>query len=113
MDIGNAIPWGDKIGHFTLFGMLALLLNMAIKFCQIKIHTRRFHLGSVIVFVFAIIEEFSQLAFSTRTFDLVDMLFDLLGVGILSSIAFRKFLIKGFQCVTDFLINNFYVDYKT
>ena len=24
MDIGHAVPWGDKIGHFILFGTLAL-----------------------------------------------------------------------------------------
>lgn len=106
MDIGHAVPWGDKIGHFSLFGIMALLLNMTIKFKQIKIHTRRFHLGSVIVFAFAVLEEFTQLAFSTRTFDLVDMLFDLLGIGLLSSVAFRKHVIKNLRAFTDYLDKN-------
>ena len=110
MDIGHAVPAGDKIGHFSLFGILALLLNITLRFRQINISTRRFHLGSIIVFAFAVIEEYSQLAFSTRTFDLVDMLFDLLGIGILSSVAFRRFLIRRLQKLTNNLIKNLQVD---
>lgn len=103
MDIGHAVPFGDKIGHFILFGTLALLLNMACGFRQIPIHKRRFHLGSVLVLTFAVIEEFTQLAFSTRTFDPFDMLFDLFGIGVLSSVAFRKFVIKKLRAFTDYL----------
>lgn len=110
MDIGHTIPWGDKIGHFSLFGILALLLNMAIKFKRIKIHTRRFHLGSVIVLAFAVIEEFTQLAFNTRTFDPIDMIFDLLGIGILSSVAFRKYIIRKLQIFTDYLNKNLCIE---
>lgn len=106
MEIGRAVPWGDKIGHFILYGILALLLNIALGFRQIRIRIRRFHLGSVIVFAFAIIEEFTQLSFSTRTFELVDMLFDLLGIGILSSVAFRRFVIRKLRSFTDYLAKN-------
>ncbi len=108
--IGHSVPWGDKIGHFTLFGIMALLLNMTIRFRQVKLYTRQFHLGSVIVFAFAVIEEFSQLALSTRTFDLVDMAFDLFGIGILSSVAFRRFVVKNLQEFTDYLKKNLYLD---
>ncbi len=101
--IGHAVPLGDKIGHFSLFGVLALLLNMAMGFKRIKIHVRAFHLGSVIVFAFAMVEEFSQLVISSRTFDLVDMVFDLLGIGILSSVAFRKFVVHQLRSFTNYL----------
>ena len=110
MDIGHAVPWGDKIGHFILFGTLALLLNVALKFKQIKIYKRMFHLGSVIVFSFAVVEEISQLAFSTRTFDLIDVLFDLLGIGILSSVAFRRFLVRKLQEIARSLTKSFLLD---
>lgn len=103
MDIGRAVPWGDKIGHFALFGILALLLNMALRFRQIRIHSRWFHLGSVLVFAFATVEEFSQLAFSARTFDLIDLTFDLLGIGILSSVSFRKLLIRKLRSFIEYL----------
>ncbi len=103
IDVGHSVPAGDKIGHFILFGMLALLLNMALQFRQIDLRSRTFHLGSVLVFAFACLEEFSQLAFSTRTFDLIDMLFDLFGIGVLSSVAFRKFLVKKLRVFVNYL----------
>jgi glycopeptide antibiotics resistance protein len=46
------------------------------------------------VLIFAISEEFSQLAFESRTFDFVDMLFNVLGVLFLSSTLFRTTLKK-------------------
>ncbi|MEM6644262.1 MAG: VanZ family protein [Bacteroidota bacterium] len=111
-EIGHSIPWGDKIGHFSLFGILALLLNTAIRFRQISIFRRKFHLGSVIVFAFAIAEEFTQIAFSTRTFDLLDMLFDLVGIGVLSSVAFRKFLVQSLRSIASSLSRSFLLDKK-
>lgn len=110
MDMGHAVPWGDKIGHFSLFGIMALLLNVALHFRRINIKKRLFHLGSVIVFAFAVVEEFTQLAFSTRTFDLLDMLFDLLGIGILSSVAFRRFVVKKLDQFASYLTKRFCLD---
>jgi len=103
MKVGNAVPGGDKIGHFSLFGILALLLNIALKFRKINIRNRSFHLGSVVVFAFATLEEFSQLGFSTRTFDVTDMLFDLFGIGVFSSVAFRRLAIRKLKSFTEYL----------
>ena len=110
IDIGESVPWGDKIGHFVLFGTLALLLNMALGFRQVNIRGRRFHWGSVLVFAFAALEEISQLAFPSRTFDLMDMLFDLLGIGVLSSVAFRRYLLKKLREFTTYLSQRFGVE---
>jgi len=96
MEIGRAVPWGDKIGHFTLFGILALLVNTSLQFKQLEVRSRKFHLGSVFVLIFAIVEECSQLAFSSRTFDVMDMLFDLLGIGLLPSASFRRLVVGTF-----------------
>ena len=30
IEIGHHVPFGDKIGHFILFGTLALLINCAL-----------------------------------------------------------------------------------
>lgn len=103
MDIGHSVPLGDKIGHFLLFGILALLMNTALRFRQVDLRFRTFHLGSLLVFAFAAIEECTQLAFDNRTFDLVDMLFDLLGIGILSSISFRRYLVNQLRRLADYL----------
>lgn len=111
LDIGRSIPHGDKIAHFILFGMLALLLNIALRFKKVEAGRRKFHLGSVLVLIFAVVEECSQLAFSSRTFDLVDMLFDLLGIGILSSVSFRKGVIIRLQSLTNYLKRKLYVDH--
>lgn len=32
----NAVPYGDKLGHFGLFGMLAIFMNYACKLSTIK-----------------------------------------------------------------------------
>jgi hypothetical protein len=110
MDIGHSVPFGDKIGHFLLFGILALLLNMALGFKQLSIASRRFHLGSILVLVFAICEEFTQLAFETRTFDIVDILFDLFGIGLLSSISFRRYIVEKFQSFSEYLSRNLLIE---
>jgi len=72
-------------------------LNAALRFKKVEILRRNFHLGSITIFSFAVVEEFTQLAFPTRTFEVADMLFDLLGIGLLSSVAFRKFLVAKMQ----------------
>jgi len=78
MQLPKSFAYGDKVGHFSLFGTLALLLNYATDFRYWK--HRQLFIGSMIVLAFALLEEFTQLAFSSRTFDLVDMLFDILGI---------------------------------
>ena len=76
------IPYGDKICHATLYGMMAFLLNYSLLFK--KFHKSPFFLGSVIVLLFATIEEFSQYYIPSRTFDLWDLLADFVGVYLFS-----------------------------
>lgn len=84
------LPSGDKMAHFFLFGLLGLLLNFSLNFKMVLI-ARQYHLlGSVIVLFFAICEELSQLGFAHRTFDWVDLVFDFLGVSVLSSNRFQN-----------------------
>ena len=64
------IPYGDKICHALLYGMMALLLNYGLGFR--KFHT--FQVGSIIVLTFATLEEFSQYFIPSRTFDFGDLL---------------------------------------
>ncbi|HCX21868.1 MAG: hypothetical protein CMB80_25025 [Flammeovirgaceae bacterium] len=88
MKIAEKIKYGDKVGHLVLYGILGMFLNIALR--NRMIHNTKLPLGSVIVLIFAIVEEFTQLAFETRTFDYIDMLCDVIGLGIISLIAHRQ-----------------------
>jgi VanZ family protein len=68
--------WGDKVGHFGLIGVLALLTDLALG----QKSWRHVPVGPAIIVVLVTLEELSQLAMTTRTFDLVDLSADLLGV---------------------------------
>ena len=74
------VPAGDKFGHFMLFGGLAFLANTALAGARLQWGAITLLKGSLFVLVPTVIEEFSQLFFRSRTFDLLDLLAD--GVGI-------------------------------
>ncbi|MCF7519017.1 VanZ family protein [Pseudoalteromonas sp. L21] len=79
-DLVAAIPYGDKLGHFLLFGLLTLFINLAFKFKASVIGGFKIYWAALIVFTFVVLEEFSQYFIATRTFDLVDLLADLSGI---------------------------------
>jgi hypothetical protein len=81
------IPNGDKWGHFILMGMLALLVNLALRAKTVGIGRLRYLLGSLIVLAFVIAEEFSQKFLGGRTFDYADLLFDFAGILVFGEIA--------------------------
>ncbi len=80
LQLAGSLPYGDKMGHVLLFGALALLLNFATKAQQVAIGPLRLYLGVVLTLGFALLEEGSQLLFPSRSFELLDILADLLGV---------------------------------
>jgi VanZ family protein len=67
----NQIPYGDKIGHFILYGILTLLIDLAL-FGSLPHLSRQLIVLRValILALFIGLEEFSQQYFPTRTFDL-------------------------------------------
>lgn len=79
--IVRQIPYGDKLGHVVLFGMLALLCTIAFRFKGFKLRGVTLYYGATFVSVFAIGEEITQAFLPTRTFDLVDLLSDAVGIG--------------------------------
>ena len=85
----RAIPYGDKFGHFFLMGGFAFVANYSLSCRCIKIGQRYFLLGSLIVALLVTLEEFSQLFIRYRTFDLLDLTFDFLGIWILGRFAQR------------------------
>ena len=81
------VPGADKIGHFCLMGLFSLLLNLAFSARTIKIWKINLPLGSLIVLFVVVIEEFSQIFVSGRTFDLGDLLFDFAGILMFGELA--------------------------
>ena len=77
----NQIPYGDKAGHFILYGMLTLLLDLTL----IRSVPNRspkllvILMGLCLVLIIGL-EEYSQQFFAKRTYDLVDLTFSYLGV---------------------------------
>lgn len=89
--IVNRIPYGDKIGHFVLYGILILLLDLT----SIRSLPNRspkliiVTMGLLLALLIGL-EEFSQKYFSKRTFDLVDLTFSYLGVTFFSWVAMKN-----------------------
>lgn len=84
------MPFGDKLGHFFLYGILSLLINLAL-FRSLPFQSRKPLATKSGVFLALLIglEEFSQQFFSNRSFDLVDLIFSYLGLVSFSWMAIK------------------------
>lgn len=77
----------DKLLHFLLVGILTFLVNLSL---QAKlIHWKRIWipLGTLTLLVLATVEEFSQMLFVHRTFDLLDLACNISGILLLGWLA--------------------------
>lgn len=83
-------PYGDKVGHFLLYGILTLLLDLTLFRAVPSASRGQVAVKSALLLAFAITaEEFSQPYFSNRTFDLIDLAASYLGVVCFSWLALR------------------------
>ena len=89
VNIVEDIPFGDKMGHFSLYGIMAMLLDQTMRRKSTRIMGFNFSKAAVYVFSFAAIEEISQLWISNRRFEWFDLLFDLLGILIIVALGRR------------------------
>ena len=83
------IPGGDKLAHFLLIGGMSLLLNLSLRGTKIRLLGKEFLLGSCVLFVLVTIEEFTQLGMVNRTFDLIDLGSNYLGIFVFGQLALR------------------------
>ena len=83
----KSLPHGDKMGHFILYGGLTLILNLTLGLRQVRIGYHDFLLGSVIILIITFIDEFTQIPQESRTFELLDMSSNLLGIIFFSHLA--------------------------
>ncbi len=85
-------PNGDKAGHFGLYGILALLLILSFPKFFWRFLSIRLPVSSLLLAVFAVIEEYSQSFFPSRTASALDLAFSLLGIFLFSLLA--KWIVK-------------------
>jgi VanZ family protein len=88
-DLVKMLPYGDKIGHFFLFGLLALGATIAFKFRSIKLGQLAVPYGAILISCLVVIEELSQKFIPGRTFDLNDIIASLAGVLVCGVLPFR------------------------
>ena len=84
------IPYADKVGHFILYGILALLINLTL-FRSVPRERRKrvAWISSLILALLIGLEEFSQQYFANRTFSLIDLSASYLGVIVFSWLALK------------------------
>lgn len=86
----HAVPFGDKAGHFILYGILALLINLALFRSRPDQDRIPILLKTGLILGLLIgLEEFSQQYFANRSFDLVDLVFSYLGLVCFSWVALK------------------------
>ncbi|MGR0480641.1 MAG: VanZ family protein [Candidatus Electronema sp. V4] len=81
-DLVKMLPYGDKLGHFCLFGLLTLGSNAALQFRKVRFGRMAALLGSLLVLCFVLLEELSQHFFPRCTLDLLDLLADGAGIAL-------------------------------
>ncbi len=86
----NQIPYGDKAGHFILYGILTLLIDLTLTRALPHPHRKLIIIRIALILSLLIgLEEYSQQFFAKRTFDLVDLTFSYLGMIFFSWAALR------------------------
>jgi len=82
-------PNGDKAGHFILFGLLSLILNLMF-LSRPHADSRRLILTvSLVLFLLVGLEEWSQSLFAVRTMDFFDLLAGYAGIATFAWLAWR------------------------
>ena len=86
----NQIPFADKIGHFVLYGILTLLLDLTL-IRALPPPSRKLTVLRIALILSLLIglEEYSQQFFAKRTFDLVDLTLSYLGVIFFSWVSLK------------------------
>jgi len=80
------IPYGDKLSHIGVYGILALLLNLSLRGKKIHFYQASFYLGSLLTLILVGIEETSQQFLPTRSQDWLDYVASCIGVLLTATI---------------------------
>ncbi len=80
----RTIPYGDKIGHFCIFGFLTFVSLFASRFHHFYLKRLRVYSAALAVTVVVIAEEISQGFIPSRTLDAGDLIADMAGIVLFS-----------------------------
>ena len=96
----GSLQYGDKIAHALLYGIMAFALNYGLDYrvfhlliaCRYRGEPISLHLqwGAIFVFIFAFLEELSQYYIPSRSFDMLDLLADIIGIVLFSFYGRRR-----------------------
>ena len=83
-------PNGDKVGHFVLYGLLSLVVNLSVFEARPTSDFKRLAVITSLILALLIgLEEYSQRFFPTRTSDWIDLTASYLGVALFAWLAVR------------------------
>lgn len=90
------VPGRHHTAHIVLYGILAVIANVILRFRGWRVGGLNVPKASLLVFLFAVLEELSQLWIGTRVFDYMDIITSLVGVVLftLAALWVRKRLIR-------------------
>jgi VanZ family protein len=74
------LPYLDKVGHFTLYGLLALFANLALASSGRWTAVRAIVIGTTVVLAVATLEEYSNRFVAVRDWSLGDLAANYLGI---------------------------------
>jgi VanZ family protein len=90
IELIKGFKYGDKFAHLILIGTLAYCVNYLLKFRIIKRFNQNLLVGTIAITIFITLEECSQIWISTRTFDLIDLSANYIGIGIATLIIVKR-----------------------
>jgi VanZ family protein len=88
----RTIPFGDKLGHVGLYGLLVALINWAAHCRLVRVQRFRLQIGTLMVLIFSLSEELTQGGVPTRTLDVTDAVADIIGIAIAAYLS-RRFYV--------------------
>ncbi|MCT8985586.1 VanZ family protein [Shewanella phaeophyticola] len=83
-DLVHHIPYGDKLGHMLLFGLLTFVANLALQSRHFLLGRIPLYYGAVLVSIFVLSEEICQGFIPSRTLDIIDLVADAVGIILFS-----------------------------
>lgn len=84
-------PYGDKAGHFILYGLLNFFITLASIRSFLRFDPKRVALSIGLILALLIgAEEYSQKFFANRTFDLIDLLASYIGLVVGGWVALKQ-----------------------
>ncbi len=85
--VDHRLPGSDFTGHFVLMGTLSLLVNLALGARRMERWPVPILRGSLLVATVVTVEECTQIFLVHRSFSLVDLTADLLGIFLFGRLA--------------------------